>query len=178
MKEQNSRSCFCVVSCLHEFCVPVDINPDRLLLLLGLSEHSPLCISRTPFTAAVVPPLELQFLYEQVQWYMMPSGSTQVILFSLFHSFIHSGYLYSAPSRNLLRGALSPATVKEKCLLICVSLNPVYRAKSTASYTKRCNRPIYRAYRPLKMHHDIILFISVTEYLYTAPVPYLVRGAY
>src|SRR6218665_3164896 len=32
------------------------------------------------------------------------------------HSFIHSGYLYSAPSRKLLRGALSPATVKEKCL--------------------------------------------------------------
>ena len=32
------------------------------------------------------------------------------------HSFIHSGYLCSAPSRNLLRGALSPATVKEKCL--------------------------------------------------------------
>src|SRR6218665_2942865 len=32
------------------------------------------------------------------------------------HSFIHSGYLYSAPSRNLLRGALSPARVKEKCL--------------------------------------------------------------
>src|SRR6218665_690912 len=32
------------------------------------------------------------------------------------HSFIHSGYFYSAPSRNLLRGALSPATVKEKCL--------------------------------------------------------------
>src|SRR6218665_498181 len=30
--------------------------------------------------------------------------------------FFHSGYLYSAPSRNLLRGALSPATVKEKCL--------------------------------------------------------------
>jgi len=24
-----------------------------------------------------------------------------------FHSFIHSGYLYSAPSRNLLRGAFS-----------------------------------------------------------------------
>src|SRR6218665_3001003 len=32
------------------------------------------------------------------------------------HSFIHSGYLYSAPSRTLLRGDLSPATVKEKCL--------------------------------------------------------------
>ena len=31
-------------------------------------------------------------------------------------SFIHSGYLYSALSRNLLRGALSPATAKEKCL--------------------------------------------------------------
>src|SRR6218665_23601 len=31
-------------------------------------------------------------------------------------SFIHSGYLYTAPSRNLLRGALSPATVKETCL--------------------------------------------------------------
>src|SRR6218665_2216629 len=29
-------------------------------------------------------------------------------------SFIHSEYLYSAPSRNLLRGALSPATVEEK----------------------------------------------------------------
>ena len=35
---------------------------------------------------------------------------------SFMHSFIHSGYLYSALSRNLLRGALSPATVKEKCL--------------------------------------------------------------
>ena len=34
----------------------------------------------------------------------------------IIYSFIHSGYLYSAPSRNLLRGALSPATVKEKCL--------------------------------------------------------------
>ena len=32
------------------------------------------------------------------------------------HSFIHSGYLYNAPSRNLLRGTLSPATAKEKCL--------------------------------------------------------------
>ena len=32
------------------------------------------------------------------------------------HSFIHSGYLYSAFSKNLLRGALSPATAKEKCL--------------------------------------------------------------
>ena len=32
------------------------------------------------------------------------------------HSFIHSGYLYSAPSRNLLKGALSQASVKEKCL--------------------------------------------------------------
>src|SRR6218665_1826740 len=31
-------------------------------------------------------------------------------------SFIHSGYLYTALSRNLLRGALSPATAKEKCL--------------------------------------------------------------
>ena len=34
----------------------------------------------------------------------------------MIHSFIHSGYLYSAPSRNLLRGALSPATVKEKMI--------------------------------------------------------------
>src|SRR6218665_819788 len=32
------------------------------------------------------------------------------------HSLILSGYLYSAPSRNLLRCALSSATVKEKCL--------------------------------------------------------------
>src|SRR6218665_1552496 len=31
-------------------------------------------------------------------------------------SFIHSGYLHSAPSRNLHRAALSPATAKEKCL--------------------------------------------------------------
>src|SRR6218665_1447274 len=29
---------------------------------------------------------------------------------------IYSVYLYSTPSRNLLRGALSPATTKEKCL--------------------------------------------------------------
>src|SRR6218665_1598841 len=29
-------------------------------------------------------------------------------------SFIHSGYLHSAPSRNILRVALSPATAKEK----------------------------------------------------------------
>jgi len=34
----------------------------------------------------------------------------------LIHSFIHSGNLYSAPSRNLLGGALSQATAKEKCL--------------------------------------------------------------
>src|SRR6218665_251359 len=34
----------------------------------------------------------------------------------IIHSFIHSGYLYRAPSRNLLRGALSPPTVKGKCL--------------------------------------------------------------
>src|SRR6218665_132651 len=40
-----------------------------------------------------------------------PTSTTLMV-----HSFIHSGYLYSAPSRNLLRGALSPATVKEKCL--------------------------------------------------------------
>ena len=32
------------------------------------------------------------------------------------NTFIHSGYLYSAPSRNLLWGALSPAMAKEKCL--------------------------------------------------------------
>ena len=29
---------------------------------------------------------------------------------------IHSGYLCRAPSLNLLRGALSPATAKQKCL--------------------------------------------------------------
>src|SRR6218665_1025242 len=32
------------------------------------------------------------------------------------YSFIHSRYSYSTPSRNLLRGTLSPATDKEKCL--------------------------------------------------------------
>jgi len=32
-------------------------------------------------------------------------------------SLIHSGYLYSAPSRNLLRGALSSATAKQKSRL-------------------------------------------------------------
>src|SRR6218665_1332102 len=42
------------------------------------------------------------------------------------HSFIHSGYLYSAPSRNLLRGALSPATVKEKCLKKLAERRHVY----------------------------------------------------
>src|SRR6218665_3364715 len=34
----------------------------------------------------------------------------------VYNSLIHSEYLYSAPSRNRLRGALSPATAKEKCL--------------------------------------------------------------
>src|SRR6218665_1250857 len=52
---------------------------------------------------------------------LKPTNPVTVLLFSNKllvnpHSFIHSGYLYSAPSRNLLRGALSPATVKEKCL--------------------------------------------------------------
>ena len=32
------------------------------------------------------------------------------------HSFIHSGHLYSASSRSLLRGAPSPATAKQKGL--------------------------------------------------------------
>src|SRR6218665_4207152 len=31
------------------------------------------------------------------------------------HAFVHSGYLYSATSRNLLRDALSPAMAKKKC---------------------------------------------------------------
>jgi len=35
------------------------------------------------------------------------------VLYKYLNSFIHSGYLYSAPSSNLLRGALSPATAKE-----------------------------------------------------------------
>jgi len=30
--------------------------------------------------------------------------------------FIHSGHLFSAPPRNLLRGALSRSSAKEKCL--------------------------------------------------------------
>src|SRR6218665_2940956 len=34
----------------------------------------------------------------------------------MFVTFIHSGYLHSASSRNLVRGALSPAAAKEKCL--------------------------------------------------------------
>src|SRR6218665_2491553 len=38
------------------------------------------------------------------------------IVSTIIPSFIHSGYLYSAPSRNLLRVALSPATVEKKCL--------------------------------------------------------------
>ena len=41
---------------------------------------------------------------------------SNTLCYFYFYSFIHSGYLYSAPSRNLLRGALSPATAKEKCL--------------------------------------------------------------
>jgi len=48
-------------------------------------------------------------------------GLTNVrrLLISILHllqSFIRSGYLYSASSRNLLRCALSPVTAKEKCL--------------------------------------------------------------
>src|SRR6218665_3910253 len=44
-----------------------------------------------------------------------PACCTQLLNQLKLCSFIHSGYLYSAPSRNLLRGALSPATVTEKC---------------------------------------------------------------
>src|SRR6218665_389810 len=48
----------------------------------------------------------------------MPVGGQwdNVTTIVLFHTFIHSGYLYSAPSRNLVRGARSPAMAKEKCL--------------------------------------------------------------
>src|SRR6218665_1860427 len=35
---------------------------------------------------------------------------------SFIHSYTHPGYSYSAPSRNVLRSALSPATAKEKCI--------------------------------------------------------------
>ena len=42
--------------------------------------------------------------------------SPKTALLQAWAYFIHSGYLYSAPSRNLLRGALSPAMAKEKCL--------------------------------------------------------------
>src|SRR6218665_1836063 len=41
--------------------------------------------------------------------------STALVRASLIHSFRILSYLHSAPSRNLLRGALSPATAIEKC---------------------------------------------------------------
>ena len=44
---------------------------------------------------------------------VLPCSSVLIID---INSFVHFGYLYSAHSRNLLRGALSPATVKKKCL--------------------------------------------------------------
>src|SRR6218665_2428512 len=53
------------------------------------------------------------FQYYFIRFVLCPANP---LPYSFIHSFIHSGYLYSAPSRNLLRGALSPATVKEKCL--------------------------------------------------------------
>jgi len=41
-----------------------------------------------------------------------------VLLHCMLNSFIHSRYLYSTPSRNLLKGALSdPATAKEKWVI-------------------------------------------------------------
>jgi len=52
----------------------------------------------------------------KLQWPLVDPVIKQLQIYNYIHSFIHSGYLYSAPSRNLLRGALSPATVKEKCL--------------------------------------------------------------
>src|SRR6218665_178368 len=39
-----------------------------------------------------------------------------VVFYSFVHSFIHSGDLYSASSRLLLRGAPSPVTAKEERL--------------------------------------------------------------
>src|SRR6218665_2674801 len=46
---------------------------------------------------------------------MLPLPLTTFI-FSTIHSFIYSGYLYIAPSRNLLRGDISPATSKRNVL--------------------------------------------------------------
>ena len=47
---------------------------------------------------------------------LLSSFLMQNYLVPFIHSFIHSGYLYSASSRNLLRGAPSPATAKQKGL--------------------------------------------------------------
>src|SRR6218665_3909516 len=55
------------------------------------------------------------FIHSFIRIYMYNLYMPSVTVLSFSNSFIHSGYLYSAPSRNLLRGALSPATAKEKC---------------------------------------------------------------
>ena len=62
----------------------------------------------------------------------------------LARSFIHSGYLYSAPSRNLLRGALSPATVKEKCLKKLAERKHVVKPGSGAPRNEGGSRPSAR----------------------------------
>ena len=65
-----------------------------------------------------------------------------------FHSFIHYGDLYSAPSRLLLRSAPDPCTAKKKCFEAraeCVRKNP-------GEQSLRQRKPILHMGQPLKMH--------------------------
>src|SRR6218665_2506630 len=82
------------------------------------------------------------------------------------HSFIHSGYLYSAPSRNLLRGALSPATVKEKCLeKLAERRHVVPRQQAQCKRELMDMQCVY-----------VLLYISYGFYMYMQCVYVLVRS--
>jgi len=79
----------------------------------------------------------------------------QLFVFQLsIHSFIstvHSGYLYSAPSRNLLRGALSPAMVKEKCLKKLAERRHVVSKRCTPTLTTHTMSYMYSS-NPILLH--------------------------
>src|SRR6218665_3097819 len=81
---------------------------------------------------------------------------------TLDNSFIHTGYLYSAPSRNLLRGALIPATAKEKCLKMLAERRHVVPGQQA-----QCKREFFQRGGPIaeKARHCLSENESMEEYL-------------
>ena len=83
-------------ACFQSLFVNVDEIRETTLVLFDIKEKK----------------LSTKLIYMYVPLHLLKND----FLDSFIHLFTHSLYLCSAPSRNLLRGALSPVTAKEKCL--------------------------------------------------------------